>query len=628
MARASLRSLEPTWWPGAVANLFLVSSVGLLIYSDVGLSAQILTNAEEEVLGAASAVACEQPEPERRQLQATCSESCCDADDIAKWDGYTQDYWVNTVQGGECIKSCSTKMLVPGAPCGVDCGVAEGFTPPCAKCMGMLGYCIGVGCLSECMRVFTAGEEASPECQECAETKCYLPKGGFYQCTGFTTKLLPPPPPMSPSPYFPPAVPLGDPVAPPPPPSSPPPSTPPPSPPLATRSAALATDAEPDDASSYRSVGAAGDISYVYSVAKAWEGGAYLTALVIVFAAGAWPYLKAILLAAAYFAPLTPRGRAQLLGWCSRFARWALVDVTAVIALIAATDFRFVADTVHVKAEARVAITTFAVAGLLAIAVGEWMLHAHRRAEAAEGRREQDPSHLGCCGVPLRLADTLLATDAARAWPRLPLLLAPAALVLTAYGLAAPAMRFGVEETVTSDVPVRTERTWSFAQLGLSTMPVSDASPAVGTLLAIFYYVCCVAIPLATCALLAISAVLPPPIRKGFPGVLRRVLAAATALSAWSCLDMALLAAALVSSEYTGLVNELIAGMLSCPEGAGAKVAPFGEVLDGTWILLVGVVLGWAAQAVGAYQCAAFVELKEKAAKGGNEPTIKAGPAV
>ena len=446
------------------------------------------------------------------------------------------------------------------------------------------------------------------------------------------------------------------------------PSTPPPSPPLATRSAALATDAEPD-ASSYRSVGAAGDISYVYSVAKAWEGGAYLTALVIVFAAGAWPYLKAILLATAYFVPLTPRGRAQLLGWCSRFARWALVDVTAVIALLAATDFRFAADTVHVKAVGRVAICTFAAAGLLAIAVGEWMLHAHRRAESAKRATEKtltttkspakgngaepavgtetsigsdggasvefstasaDPSHLGCCGAPLRLADTLLAADAARAWPRLPLLLAPAALVLTAYGLAAPAMRFGVEETVTSDVPVRTERTWSFAQLGLSTMPVSDASPAVGTLLAIFYYVCCVAIPLATSALLAISAVLPPPIRRRFPGVLRRVLAAATALSAWSCLDMALLAAALVSSEYTGLVNELIAAMLSCPDPPGrAKVAPFGEVLDGTWILLVGVVLGWAAQAVGAYQSAAVAEQEqEKAAKGGVEPTIKAGPAV
>ena len=613
MARASLRSLEPAWWPGVVANLFLVASVGLLIYSDVGLSAQILTNVDDEVLDAASAVACEQPEPERRQLQGSCSENCCDADDIAKWDGYTQEYWVNTFQG-ECGRSCTTKMLVRGAPCAVDCGVADGFTPSCSKCMGNLGYCSAVGCLNECMEIITKGKEPYdiPECLECAETKCYLPKGTFYECTGFTTKLLPPPPPTSPSPYFPPAVPLGDPVAP---------------PPLATRSAALATDAEPD-ASSYRSVGVAGDISYVYSVAKAWEGGAYLTALVIVFAAGAWPYLKAIVLAAAYFVPLTPRGRAQLLGWCSRFARWALVDVTAVIALIAATDFRFAADTVHVKAEARVAITTFAVAGLLAIAVGEWMLHAHRRAEAAEGRREHDPSHLGCCGVPLRLADTLLAADAARAWPRLPLLLAPAALVLTAYGLAAPAMRFGVEETVTSDVPVRTERTWSFAQLGLSTMPVSDASPAVGTLLAIFYYVCCVAIPLATCALLAISAVLPPPIRRRFPGVLRRVLAAATALSAWSCLDMALLAAALVSSEYTGLVNELIAGMLSCPEGAGAKVAPFGEVLDGTWILLVGVALGWAAQAVGAYQSAAMPMVEEKAAKGGGEPTIKAGPAV
>ena len=122
---------------------------------------------------------------------------------------------------------------------------------------------------------------------------------------------------------------------------------------------------------------------------------------------------------------------------------------------------------------------------------------------------------------------------------------------------------------------------------------------------------------------------MPPPIRRRFPGVLRRVLAAATALSAWSCLDMALLAAALVSSEYTGLVNELIAAMLSCPEGAGAKVSPFGEVLDGTWILLAGVVLGWAAQAVGAYQSAAVAEQEqEKAAKGGVEPTIKAGPAV
>ena len=57
-------------------------------------------------------------------------------------------------------------------------------------------------------------------------------------------------------------------------------------------------------------------------------------------------------------------------------------------------------------------------------------------------------------------------------------------------------------------------------------------------------------------------------------------------------------------------------------------MAPFGEVLEGTWILLVGVVLSWAAQAVGAYQSAAVVEVEEKAAKGGNEPTIKAGPAA
>ena len=79
-----------------------------------------------------------------------------------------------------------------------------------------------------------------------------------------------------------------------------------------------------------------------------------------------------------------------------------------------------------------------------------------------------------------------------------------------------------------------------------------------------------------------------------------RPLAAANALSPWSCIDLNLLAVAVVASEYTGLVDSLIAGMLACESGQ-AKVAPFGEVLEGTWILLVGVVLSWAAQAVATY---------------------------
>ena len=81
MARASLRSLEPTRWPGAVANLFLVSSVGLLIYSDVGLSAQIMTNIEPEVISEIGYVACE-PVPTRRLDEASGACGAADAADL------------------------------------------------------------------------------------------------------------------------------------------------------------------------------------------------------------------------------------------------------------------------------------------------------------------------------------------------------------------------------------------------------------------------------------------------------------------------------------------------------------------------------------------------------------------
>ena len=114
-------------------------------------------------------------------------------------------------------------------------------------------------------------------------------------------------------------------------------------------------------ASTYWPVGSDGDISYVYSVRRAWEGGAYVLALIVVVCSGVWPYTKNILLCLAWFAPLTPRARGQLLAWTNRFGRWGLVDVMAVIVIVVGTNFRLVLGTVHVVAEARNAICTFAV---------------------------------------------------------------------------------------------------------------------------------------------------------------------------------------------------------------------------------------------------------------------------
>ena len=98
-------------------------------------------------------------------------------------------------------------------------------------------------------------------------------------------------------------------------------------------------------------------------------------------------------------------------------------------------------NTLHIKAESRVAIVTFAICSLWSIAQGEWMLRAHRIAdEKSEDDQAADPSHLGCGGNPARLSERLLAADAQRPWPRLPLALAPLSLGMTIAGLALPAL--------------------------------------------------------------------------------------------------------------------------------------------------------------------------------------------
>ena len=78
---------------GRLAGFVLLASVGLTIYSDVGLSAQIMTNIEPEVISEIGYVACE-PVPTRRLDEAS---GACGAADAAIWAATSLDVWINDV---------------------------------------------------------------------------------------------------------------------------------------------------------------------------------------------------------------------------------------------------------------------------------------------------------------------------------------------------------------------------------------------------------------------------------------------------------------------------------------------------------------------------------------------------
>ena len=85
----------------------------------------------------------------------------------------------------------------------------------------------------------------------------------------------------------------------------------------------------------FTSIGELGEISFVSSVRRAWNGGARLLASAIVLCSGMWPYAKAVLLAIAWRSPAAwPR----LLYWLDALGRLSLLDVFAVVLVVAGTD--------------------------------------------------------------------------------------------------------------------------------------------------------------------------------------------------------------------------------------------------------------------------------------------------
>ena len=195
--RSSLRSLQSSPTSGAFAGFLLLASVGLTIYSDVGLSAQIMTNIEPEVISEIGYVACE-PVPTRRLDEAS---GACGAADAAIWAATSLDVWINDVMT-PCGRSCGARIY--STDCAGQCAsstVSGGdFSAPCITCVDDLAKCNAQKCLTACLGTLS-GANPNAQCNQCSEISCY---GDFYACSALFPKhasfISPPPPPSLPPP--------------------------------------------------------------------------------------------------------------------------------------------------------------------------------------------------------------------------------------------------------------------------------------------------------------------------------------------------------------------------------------------------------------------------------------------
>jgi len=198
----------------------------------------------------------------------------------------------------------------------------------------------------------------------------------------------------------------------------------------------------------------------------------------------------------------------------------------------------------------------------------------------------------------------LLVRDLQRPRPLLPLVFAPLSFGLTVASLVVPALRFSLDQralavaqpSAADDVwlPSSYANEWTYFNLGTAPAPATEGA-AVARLLSVWYYGCCVTVPVALTACLALAALLPN----------SRARAAlywwANVLGPWSCLDVVLVACLLLANDFARLINALIYAWLACPGGAdNINLRPRSEVLLGSWLLLAAVPVTYVAQVIGA----------------------------
>jgi len=309
-------------WLGCLQLVLLLANVGLQAFSHVGLSAVVKSNVPAGDTGATGS-----------------EDGSCDQDALfrAWFIGEGQCTFPEVVNA--CIFETNTEA----------CFGQNGFQggSACAECLYNFGSCIRSRCALTCACQLTENPTAQciTNCANCVSNNCILP---LENCIGFDTD------------EFADSVDCSE---------------------ITPGSFTGGSNFTGSGASEQEEFGidpihVVYEISFISSVRDAIDGETYGIAIVVLLFSGIWPYLKNVIMFVAYFVPMTARTRSVVLRNLTRFAKWSLVDVFAIVIIVAGVDIDKSlpnGSRIIVVAEARIAIVTFCIAAIWDLLQGEYM---------------------------------------------------------------------------------------------------------------------------------------------------------------------------------------------------------------------------------------------------------------
>uniref|UniRef100_A0A7S3V2P3 Uncharacterized protein n=1 Tax=Aplanochytrium stocchinoi TaxID=215587 RepID=A0A7S3V2P3_9STRA len=349
------------------------------------------------------------------------------------------------------------------------------------------------------------------------------------------------------------------------------------------------------------------EISFVSSLKDAYNGGAYGIFFVIFLFSGVWPYGKNCIMFVAWFVPMTWETRSWILKNLTRLAKWSLVDVFAIVIIMA--GLRIIKPIVTdpngaplvIVAESRIAIYTFCVAAIWDLVQGEWMRHMHLRAYEKEiqkesGLEQDSTSSLNSgsnmikeirfsdnpkrsCSVPGKNFTIVFMLI------QLALALSSVFLTVITYNL------FG--ELFAEDSKIEyTAATIATTILSEEALKIND-SPTGTVFLVVMYIALSIAIPIFQFGSIIILTFVGWDKACCNKSIYKTFFEAVDIIGGFACQDVFVLSFVVVIAEWDKLINTSVGNVAGDTCGEVACLGMTAEIGIGIYVMTVAFILGW-----------------------------------
>lgn len=342
-------------------------------------------------------------------------------------------------------------------------------------------------------------------------------------------------------------------------------------------------------------------IRFLESIELAWNGGVELLAVFVAVASGIWPHTKNVLMAIAWFTPISKQARENVLVALAYLGKWSLVDVFFVVLIIVGVKLdKFVSlsaeSAVIVRAESRDAIYLFGSAAILALLQGEYIRHLNRVANAWQEvepeTKVETPPKITAQSYAFRQKVVALFAFLAFVFGVTGAFLVNTRFVLS--GLLEPNPGPNVYEYSTIDIAVAMTDECAFDCATVIQDTVCDHGSIAGTYyLAFLFGVMGTYLPLVTYLVGIVAAMIPPAHSQ------RRMLHQLfKSMSYFSAMDVYFFSLLVLISQFNGLINSSLGAEVAeqCGTPGESCVELSGSLEIGTWMICASMIFFWKTQ--------------------------------